>query len=236
MKASASKSLVLAALIAAPLMASAQLSSNVSLVSNYKFRGQDQDSLNSSTLTSSVKPALQGGFDYAFSNGVYVGNWNSSVNWLDGNSLEMDVYGGYKGEFSGVGYDVGLIKYAYSGAARGNTAEAYLGLGYGPLSVKYSTTVSDDYFSFGSKASYLSAAYAQEVSKGLTLKAVVGYTNFKNESSTAVDFSDYSVGASYDLGDGYSVTGAVVGATKKSVAAYSDINKNRFVLTFTKAM
>lgn len=234
MKAIATKSLVLAALIAAPLMASAQLSTNVSLVSNYKFRGQDQDTLNSSTLTSSVKPALQGGFDYAFSNGMYVGNWNSSVNWLTGNSLEMDVYGGYKGEVSGVGYDIGLLKYAYSGAARGNTTEAYLGLGYGPFSAKYSKTVSDDYFYYGSKASYLSVAYAQEISKGLTLKATAGYTNFKNESSTAVDFSDYSVGASYDLGEGYSLTGAVVGATKK--ASYSHANDNRFILTFTKAM
>jgi len=167
---------------------------------------------------------------------MYVGNWNSSVDWLTGNSLEMDVYGGYKGEVSGVGYDIGLLKYAYSGAARGNTTEAYLGLGYGPFSAKYSKTVSDDYFFYGSKASYLSVAYAQEISKGLTLKATAGYTNFKNESPNAVDFSDYSVGASYDLGEGYSLTGAVVGATKKSVSAYSDINKNRFILTFTKAM
>ena len=227
MKASASKSLVLAALIAAPLMASAQLSSNVSLVSNYKFRGQDQDL----SKTTAVKPALQGGFDYAFSNGMYVGNWNSSVNWLDGNSLEMDVYGGYKGEVSGVGYDIGLLKYAYPGAAAANTTEAYLGLSYGLFSAKYSTTVSDKYFD-GSKAGYLNVSYAQEISKGLTLKAAVGYTNYKDAG--VVDFSDYSVGASYDLGEGYSVTGAVVGASKKS--DYPDINKNRFILTFTKAM
>lgn len=230
MKASASKSLVLAALIAAPLMASAQLSSNVSLVSNYKFRGQDQDV----SKTTAVKPALQGGFDYAFSNGFYVGNWNSSVNWTNpASSIEMDVYGGYKGELSGVAYDVGLLKYAYPSAAYANTTEAYLGLSYGPLSAKYSTTVSDKYFGV-SKAAYMTLSYAQEVSKGLTLKAAMGHTNFKD--SADVDFSDYSVGASYDLGDGYSVTGAVVGATKKSVAAYTDINKNRFILTFTKAM
>ena len=227
MKAIATKSLVLATLIAAPLMASAQLSTNVSLVSNYKFRGQDQDT----SKVAAVKPALQGGFDYAFSNGLYVGNWNSSVNWLTGNSLEMDVYGGYKGEYSGVGYDVGLLKYAYPGAASANTTEAYLGLSYGVFSAKYSTTVSDKYFG-ASKAGYLNVSYAQEISKGLTLKAAVGHTNFKDV--TAVDFSDYSVGASYDLGDGYSVTGAVVGATKK--AELGAINNNRFILTFTKAM
>lgn len=230
MKASASKSLVLAALIAAPLMASAQLSSNVSLVSNYKFRGQDQDV----SKTTAVKPALQGGFDYAFSNGFYVGNWNSNINFNGAGSLEMDVYGGYKGEHSGVGYDVGLLKYAYPSQASANTTEAYLGLSYGSFSAKYSTTVSDQYFAMGTKAGYLSVSYAQEISKGLTLKAGVGYTNFKDNTAALPDFSDYSVGASYDLGDGYSVTGAVVGATKK--AEFGDGNKNRFILTFTKAM
>ena len=230
MKAIATKSLVLAALIAAPLMASAQLSTNVSLVSNYKFRGQDQDT----SKVAAVKPALQGGFDYAFSNGFYVGNWNSSVNWVNAyDSIEMDVYGGYKGEYSGVGYDVGLLKYAYPSAASANTTEAYLGLSYGPFSAKYSSTISDKYFGV-SKAAYVNVSYAQEISKGLTFKAAVGHTNFKDAAD--VDFSDYSVGASYDLGDGYSMTGAVVGATKKSVSAYSDINKNRFILTFTKAM
>ncbi len=113
MKAIATKSLVLAALIAAPLMASAQLSTNVSLVSNYKFRGQDQDL----SKTTAVKPALQGGFDYAFSNGMYVGNWNSNMNFNGAGSLEMDVYGGYKGELGDVGYDVGVLKYAYPSQA-----------------------------------------------------------------------------------------------------------------------
>lgn len=231
MKAIATKSLVLAALIAAPLMASAQLSTNVSLVSNYKFRGQDQDL----SKTTAVKPALQGGFDYAFSNGLYVGNWNSNMNFNGAGSLEMDVYGGYKGELGGVGYDVGVLKYAYPSQAAANTTEAYLGLSYGAFSAKYSSTISDKYFG-ASKAGYLNVSYAQEISKGLTLKAAVGHTNFK----TGTDYSDYSIGASYDLGDGYSVTGAVVGGTKKASfvdsASGVELNKNRFILTFTKAM
>lgn len=232
MKAIATKSLVLAALIAAPLMASAQLSTNVSLVSNYKFRGQDQDL----SKTTAVKPALQGGFDYAFSNGVYVGNWNSSVNWTDpASSIEMDVYGGYKGELSGVAYDVGLLKYAYPSAAYANTTEAYLGLSYGAFSAKYSSTISDKYFGV-SKAAYVNVSYAQEISKGLTFKASVGHTNFK--AAGDIDYSDYSVGASYDLGEGYSVSGAMVGGSKASeiVSSGVQVNKNRFILTFTKAM
>ena len=226
MKFVSQKTLLVSLLAVVPFVASAQLSSNISLTSNYKFRGQDQDASKSAAF----KPALQGGFDYAFSSGFYVGNWNSNVNWLTGNSLEVDFYGGYKGELSpGLGYDVGMIAYAYPGASSANTTEVYGGLSYGPFSGKYSQTVSSQYFG-GSKASYLNVGYATELTAGLTLKAAVGMTNFK----TGTDFSDYSLGLSYDLGEGYSLGGAYVGATKK--AAYGFANDNRVVLSLSKAM
>ena len=56
------KSLGVALVAALPLLASAQLTGNISLTSNYKFRGQDQDTSKVKTF----KPAIQGGFDYAF--------------------------------------------------------------------------------------------------------------------------------------------------------------------------
>ena len=223
------RSLALALLTAAPLMASAQLSGNVSLTSHYKFRGQDQDA----SKDKDFKPALQGGFDYAFANGLYLGNWNSSVNWLPGNSLEMDVYGGFKGELSaGLGYDVGVIGYIYPGNSAGNTTEVYAGLSYGPLSAKYSQTVSSDYFAYGSKAGYINVAYAQPLAAGLTFKAAVGATRFKN--SAVSDFTDYSIGLGYDLAQGLALGAAYVGASRK--ASYGFANDNRVVLTLTKSL
>ena len=69
------KSLAIACVAIAPLWAHAQLTANVSLTTNYKFRGQDQDT----GRNKAVKPALQGGFDYTFGDsGWYIGNWNSS--------------------------------------------------------------------------------------------------------------------------------------------------------------
>ncbi|MBO9651704.1 MAG: hypothetical protein J7605_24625, partial [Variovorax sp.] len=46
----------------------ANLTGNVSVTTNYKFRGQDQDVLgrNDFAKTSWFKPAIQGGLDYAF--------------------------------------------------------------------------------------------------------------------------------------------------------------------------
>jgi uncharacterized protein (TIGR02001 family) len=227
MKFASQKTLLASLLAVVPFVASAQLSSNIALTSNYKFRGQDQDASKSADF----KPALQGGFDYAFSNGFYVGNWNSNVNWLDDNSLEVDVYAGYKRELSpGLTYDVGVIAYMYPGNSLGKTTEVYLGMGYGPFSAKYSQAVSKDYFNYASKASYFNVGYATELTAGLTLKAAVGMTDFK----AGTDYSDYSLGLSYDLGEGFSLGGAYVGATKKS--AYGFANDNRFVLSLSKAM
>lgn len=226
MKFVSQKTLLVSLLVFVPLVASAQMSSNMALTSNYKFRGQDQDASKSADF----KPALQGGFDYAFSSGFYVGNWNSSVNWLAGNSLEVDVYGGYKRELSpGLAYDVGVVAYAYPGASSANTTEVYGGLSYGPVSAKYSQTVSSQYFG-GSKASYFNVGYATELTAGLTLKAAVGMTDFKE----GTDFSDYSLGLSYDQGNGYGLGGVYVGANKKH--AFGFANDNRFVLSLSKAM
>ena len=44
---------------------------NIGLFSEYRFRGISQ---------TFAKPALQGGFDYSHSSGLYLGNWNSNVN------------------------------------------------------------------------------------------------------------------------------------------------------------
>jgi len=235
MKFSPFKILAVAAVAALPMLASAQLSSNISITTNYKFRGQDQDILNNSggVKSRTFKPALQGGFDYAFASGLYVGNWNSSVNWLPGNSIEMDFYGGYKGEImKGLGYDLGAITYQYPGNGDGKTTELYAGLSYGPVSAKYSRSVSNDYFFYGSKAGYLNLAYAQEIVKGVTLKASVGATQFTKSANQ--DFVDYSVGAAYDLGEGFSLSGSLTGASQKSF--YGSPNKSRVIVAISKSM
>ena len=76
MKFAFAPALAVAVLATLPLMASAQLTANVSLTSNYKFRGQDQDVIgkNGTVKDKAVKPALQGGFDYAHESGFYIGN------------------------------------------------------------------------------------------------------------------------------------------------------------------
>lgn len=246
MSSKSAKVLAVAALAALPMLASAQLSANVSLTSNYKFRGQDQDQ----GRTKTFKPAIQGGFDYAFGQtGFYVGNWNSSVDWLSNNSIESDVYGGYKFSSGALGFDVGVLSYLYPGNNLGNTTELYGAVSYGPFTAKYSHTVSDGYFGFGKATDdgkgtgYWSLAYAQEVAKNVTLKASVGFTNLKGAVNATgyPDYTDYSVGAAYDFGSGVSLSGAVVGANKKSFYPYAidaskSVNKAALIVTLTKTL
>ena len=219
------KTLGIALIAAMPLMASAQLSGNLSLTSNYKYRGQDQDT----SKTRAVKPALQGGFDYAFGeSGWYVGNWNSSVNWLPGNSIEMDLYGGYKFKAGALDWDLGALTYLYPGNTSGNTTELYAATTWGPLTAKYSHTVSKDYFGWagakagsglkGTNTGYLASSVAPEVAPSVTLKAPVGFTRSASdiEDMGVPNYAEFSVGAAYDLGNGLSLGAAVTGANKKT--------------------
>lgn len=236
------KTLGVALACALPLLASAQVMGNLSLTSNYKFRGQDQDASRAKT----VKPALQGGFDYAFGeSGWYVGNWNSSVDWLSGNSLEVDVYGGYKFKAGEADMDVGALAYLYPGNSVGNTFELYGAATFGPVTAKYSHTVSKDYFGWaGAKTSgnrgrntgYLNLSFAKEVAPSVTLKAAVGYTSFSSDIKDlgVPNYVDYSVGGAYELDKGLSLGVAIVGANKK--AYFGDVNKSRLLLTLTKTL
>jgi uncharacterized protein (TIGR02001 family) len=210
------------------------ISANLSLVSKYKYRGQDQ-----SDGTKAFLPAVQGGFDYALE-GFYVGNWNSSVGF--GHGTEMDFYGGYKGEAAGFGYDVGVLQYYYPGsdASHLNTTELYIAGTWAFLTAKYSHTVSSKYFGIeeGQNTGYfdLSANYA--VAEKLTLNGHVGATVYSNKAQDLAgslpNYWDWKLGATYDLGNGFSVAGAAVGATEKDF--YGDINKTRLVVSLTKAM
>jgi len=236
------------ALAALPMLASAQaaadaaaapapnLTGNVSVTTNYKFRGQDQDVLgrNDFAKTSWFKPAIQGGLDYVFGDsGFYVGNWNSSVNWLPGNSVEMDFYGGYKFKGGPIDWDVGVYQYYYPGNTAGNTTEIY-GAGtwsdeaFGAFTAKYSWTVSKDYFNYagnkggsgldGTNTGYLNLSYTKEIVPKLTFKTALGYTFFTSDIKSLgyKDYLDYNVGVSYDFGSGLALAGSVQGGNNQS--------------------
>jgi uncharacterized protein (TIGR02001 family) len=224
---------IISGLTAAPAFAADAdwtVTGNVNVLTDYRFRGISQTGRG---------PALQGGFDAGHKSGFYVGNWNSNVSgtqYPGGHGIEMDFYAGYKGEYKGVGYDIGNLYYYYGDARFGNTKvdnnEVYGALSYGPVSAKvsYATT---DYFglngdtavldengaAFGSGNSrgttYSELNFSKEIMPKLTLAAHVGYTDIKNYKDFS--YTDYKLGLSYDL-NGYVLGAAYVGNDVKARA------------------
>jgi uncharacterized protein (TIGR02001 family) len=184
------------------------LSFNAGVTTDYRYRGISQ---------SRLKPALQGGADYAHKSGVYLGVWGSSIKWIKdagGDApVELDLYGGYKGAAGDLGYDVGVLRYQYAGhdlLVSPNTTEVYGALTYGPATLKYSHAVTNLFGFSDSKNSYyvdLSATF--DLGSGWSVVPHVGYQKVKN--SDAFSYTDYSVTLGKDLGNGLSASAAVVG-------------------------
>jgi uncharacterized protein (TIGR02001 family) len=189
------------------------LSFNVGAVSEYRYRGISQ---------SRLKPALQGGIDYAAPNGFYVGTWASTIKWIkdaggDAN-VEVDLYGGYKTEVAkGLTLDVGGLYYLYpsnklknvSGFANANTFELYGALTFGPVTAKYSHSTTNLFGTVDSKNSgYFDVTANFDLGNGMTLSPHVGHQTIKH--SPAYSYSDYSLTFAKDF-SGLVLSAAVVG-------------------------
>ena len=194
-----SAALVVASLAGVAVEAQAEISANAALVSDYRFRGISQ---------SNESAAIQGGFDYAFENGIYVGTWGSTVDFdsiSDFNgSLELDFYGGWGtdiGENSSI--DLGYIYYAYPGddsGVEGDYQEIYFNYGWRDLSL--GAAYSDDYYGSGGKFWYLQANYDWGFAENWALSLHAGYNDFDEDvflSSDKGHYVDYSVGVTWSV-------------------------------------
>jgi uncharacterized protein (TIGR02001 family) len=220
--------LALAGAAAAPLAASAESSpvtGNLTIASDYRFRGISQTYLG---------PAIQGGIDYAHPSGIYVGNWNSNVTSLlftGGSGIEMDFYAGYRRSFGDIGLDVGTIYYYYpkaewnsntgstTGDADFDNWEIYFGASWKWISAKFFYALSD-YFGLANEQAgslfvhqgtsaalggrggsdgtwYLDLTATFPVSKQLSVVAHYGMLEVENYSE--LDYKDWKLGVTYDL-------------------------------------
>lgn len=214
--------------LATPACATSEdsLSANVSLSSQYRYRG---------LMQTNNKPAIAGGVDYSHSSGLYIGNWNSSISWLgDSNPdvsapMEMDFYGGYKGELApGLSVDTGVMQYYYpgdypSGYTRPNTTELYAGIGYGPLFFKYSHSLTNLFgFADSRHSQYFDLSANQALGIwDLTLNAHVGYQYVRNLDHGS--YWDWKLGLTKDFGSGWTAQ-----------LAYVDSNADQQVYTNSK--
>ncbi|MGQ0593184.1 MAG: TorF family putative porin [Gammaproteobacteria bacterium] len=153
----------------------------VAFATDYLFRGISQTDRH---------PAVQGSMDYSYKPwGAYVGVWGSNVDTITSDGeLELDFYGGFRGEFggTGIGWDVGAIGYIYPGDdldPEKDYVEAKAGASYTFKDVPL--TPSATFTGYGSPDGYLEsgAAYYLDGNFGLSLPYElllafhVGYAN-----------------------------------------------------------
>ncbi len=195
----------------APAAAAPEVTYNVGVVSQYRYRGVAQ---------TNGDAALQGGVDYANANGFYAGVWGSTIKWItktdgvsEGNS-EFDIYGGYKFEAAGMGFDVGVLRYEYlnnsyakatAGGVNANTNEVYAAATYGVTTLKYSHSLSNLFGNANSKDStYVDLSATFDLGNGYNIVPHVGYQTVKN--SAQYNYTDYALTLNKDLGNGLSAS------------------------------
>ncbi len=240
------KKLLFALLVAAGVPAAqAQVTGNLGLTSDYRFRGISQ---------TQNAPAVQGGIDYAHSSGLYIGNWNSSVSsqlYTSGAGVENDLYAGYKKEIvKGISIDVGSYNYFYPRATAAGTGsnfdtyEAFAGVGFKDMiTAKYSQTLGNGYFGTanarGTKYMQIDGKLPVPVVKNLALVAHYGRTDVAN--SSALDYNDINAGVVYtlpkefDLGVRYYTNSSMTSTFQNANTVNGQkLYKNAVVVSLTK--
>ncbi len=214
--------------------AAPEISGNVALTSDYKFRGISQ---------TNEDIAIQGGFDISWDNGIYVGTWGSSVDF-DGDeygTLELDYYVGWAADLSdNLSVDVGYLYYDYPGDdsdAEGDYQEVYASLGFFGATV--GVNYSDDYYAETGEFYYVYGDYSLPVGENVSIDLHIGYNDFEdNEGFFADDedsYIDYSVGvtASWLSVDW---TLAYVGTDLDDDAGYEDLADDSVIFTVAKSL
>lgn len=179
---------------------------NVSLVSDYVFRGVSQ---------TQGKPTAQATLDFSHVSGAYLGLFGSGVSnaaYNNGGGAEIDLYGGYRhtlGENRNI--DIGLVSYWYPGAhysgagrdIRYHTQDLKLGWNEGAVNVYAWYTVSKHWFGFAidpannqyvdtGGTTYVEVNWNPEIAPDLVLNLHAGRQNIRHLSQ--FNYADIKVG------------------------------------------
>ena len=232
-------SLILAALVfpgavlaadAAPASEYA-ITGNVGFTSDYVFNGISQNYRT---------PALQGGFDYVRTSGLYLGTWASNIsgNQYTNASLEWDMYGGYNGKITDeLGYNAGLMYVYYPGGKtnppgptnKWDTAEFILGGTWKGLNLKYTRTLTDWY----GISSAAGGGYEPVMWLPGDTTSATGASVADNPAASMNSKGSGYLEANYtlDLGEGLAVT---VHAGHQKISNFSKLNYTDYKLAVSK--
>lgn len=251
------KALSLGAAIAAALtsgIASAEVTANATLASNYIWRGISQ---------TGDQAAGQGGIDWSHSSGLYVGTWLSNVDFslnedidvvtgpaltdtttvssaVDGRGFENDVYIGFGGEVGSFAYDLGLATYMYPVTPEFNFTEAYVSGTFSVVTVGLAYTVdaasgndaektpgAAGVFDQGDMYVYGSLDFAP---KGLDVSLYAGSYMFENSDKSYANGNSYGDLDYVNYGASIGKNGFALAVDKTDI----DNDRTRVTVSYTK--
>lgn len=181
------------AALASPL-ARADVSSTITLTTDYDFRGISQTALD---------PALQASLDWSSESGFYLGTWVSNVDFGPGTKadFEWDLLGGYRGSIGeDAGFDVGYVKYNFNPSGdKVDYGEFYAGFSYQAVSAKL--WYSNDFSRSGKSATYIEGNAAIPLPKDFGLAFHVGHSDGDYwDAGYGGGYLDYSIGVTKTVG------------------------------------
>lgn len=225
-------------------------SGNVTLASNYVFRGLTQTDQN---------PAVQAGLTLNHTCGFYAGFWGSNVSWFSdfntttSSGLELDLFAGYKHALGeDLSCDVGLLRYEYPGSYPGlgagvvepNTTEAYAALTWKWFTLKGSYSLGDTFGVDDSSGSwYADLSGTFPLPQDFTLLLHAGHQDYAGDiggtsNDSLYSYSDYSAAISRTFGEGLAL-GVTYSHTNARDAGYTilgdNIGDDQWVLSLTKS-
>lgn len=218
-------------LLGATIATAAEVSGNVSLGTDYVYRGISQTSEN---------PAIQGGLDIEGDSGLYAGIWGSNVDF-DG-SIELDLYVGYGGSLSeAVSYDVGVLRYEYPDDEQGGAPESSFNEVYASLSMVGLTlglAWSPDFFLESDQGTYGYLDYEMTLPNEMGLAFHYGHQSIDdNVQFGTPDYSDYSIGLSKSVADlDFSLTWYDTDLSSSECFGGSDLCDSRVVFAIGKSL
>jgi uncharacterized protein (TIGR02001 family) len=175
--------------------AHAEVTANVSLTTDYVFRG---------VSLSANDPAIQGGADWS-NDQFYVGTWASSLS----EGMELDVYAGFTPTTGPVTWDLGVVGYFYPGADDDAAEFDYYELmAAGSVSATEQISVgggvwySDENYGDTGEAIYWEVNGAFAVSEALSFDAAYGNQSIENPDGVAGgaeedDYNTWNIGGTY---------------------------------------
>lgn len=205
---------------------SIEISGNVTLTSDYSFRGWSQTSRD---------PAIQGGFDIEFEEGFSIGTWASNVNFGASTTMEWDLYAGYSSSINeDVSWSVTVIRFEYP-----SEGDAFDYMEFG-ASISYGDAtagimLSQEYLGDGGPAfQYPYADYSYAVNEDVTLDLHIGMSVVDTDDFFGIgedSYIDYSVTITTPF-NGIDISAGLVGTTLDDDPA----TENRFILSFSKSL